>query len=147
MTPDAPGIRATVDANVLVVAPLSAASPPGIIHDAWQAGRFELVISQHIIDEVERTHLKAYFQARLSNDQMTRLHYLLRYHATVVPITATVTGVATHPEDDLVLATAVSGGVDYLVTGDERFRARVPSYQAIELVNPARFLAILGWSI
>jgi predicted nucleic acid-binding protein len=54
-----------------------------------------------------------------------------------------VSGVATHPEDDLVLATAVSAGADYLVTGDIRFRTRVPSYQGISLVSPSEFLAII----
>jgi predicted nucleic acid-binding protein len=55
----------------------------------------------------------------------------------------TVAGVATHPEDDLVLATALSAGADYLVTGDRRFRTRVPHYQGVTLVSPAEFLAII----
>jgi len=54
-----------------------------------------------------------------------------------------VSGIATHPEDDLVLATALSAGADYLVTGDRRFRTRVPHYQGITLISPAEFLAII----
>jgi len=65
-------------------------------------------------------------------------------HATLYPITVTITGVATHPEDDLVLATALSAGADYLVTGDRRFRARVPRYQGVIVISPADFLIILG---
>jgi putative PIN family toxin of toxin-antitoxin system len=142
--PGTSSLRATVDANVLVVAPLSVASPPGLIHDAWQADRFELVISEHILDEVARTHRKLYFHARLSDADIADFADLLRRRATIVEITVVVQGVATHPEDDLVLATALSGGVDYLVTGDERLRARVPTYQEITVVSPAQFVAILG---
>jgi putative PIN family toxin of toxin-antitoxin system len=141
-------IRATIDANVLVVAPTQLASrptPPRLVLDAWQAGRFDLVISDHVLSEVARTHTKPYFRARLSDADVDDFRLLLGSRAIVVPITAHVQGIATHPEDDLVLATAVSGGVDYLVTGDERFRPRVPSYRGIKLVSPAQFLTILGW--
>jgi uncharacterized protein len=136
--------RATIDTNVLVVAPINASSPPGIIYDAWQAGRFELVISQQILDEVDRTHQKTYFQDRLSPSQIQRLYLLLRNQATLIQITVSVQGVATHPEDDLILATAVSGNVDYLVTGDERLRFRVPTYRGIRVVSPAQFVTLLG---
>ena len=122
---------ATIDANVLVVAPLNASSAPGLIRQAWEAGRYELVLSEHLLDEVARTHRKPYFQARLSDADIDDFTNLLRSHATIVPITAIVQGVATHPEDDLVLATAVSGNVDHLVTGHERLRARVPTYRGI----------------
>ena len=137
---------ATVDANVLVVAPLNRVTPPRLIVSAWLAGRFELVISAHILDEISRTHTKRYFRDRLSDADIDYFHGLLRSRATIVPITAVVRGVATHPEDDLVLATAVSGNVDYLVTGDERLRARVPSYRGIPVISPAQFVAILGLS-
>ena len=96
------------------------------------------------MNEVSRTHQKPYFRARLSDADIDDFANLLRNQATIVPITALVRGVATHPEDDLILATAVSGNVDYLVTGDERLRTRVPSYQGISVVSPAEFVAILG---
>jgi predicted nucleic acid-binding protein len=64
-------------------------------------------------------------------------------HAQRVSITVAVSGVATHPEDDLVLATAISAGADYLVTGDRRFRTRIPRYRSVLLLSPAEFLAVL----
>ena len=138
--------RATLDANVLVAAPLSRVSPPRLIVSAWLAGRFELVVSEHILDEVTRAHAKRYFRDRLNVAGIDYYHGLLRDRATVITITAIVQGVATHPEDDLVLATAVSGNVDDLVTGDERLRTRVPSYCGISVVSPAQFVTILGLS-
>jgi len=59
-------------------------------------------------------------------------------------IAVQVAGVATHPEDHLVLAAAISARVDYLVTSDRRFRTRVPRYEGIVLLSPAEFLTILG---
>ena len=69
---------------------------------------------------------------------------LLTKVAEQVAIRRRVTGAATHPEDDRILATALSAHVDYLVTGDQRLRDRVPSFQGIPLVSPAAFLDVLN---
>ncbi len=49
---------------------------------------------------------------------------------------------ATHPEDDLVLATAVSAAADYLVTGDKQLQ-RLGGYHGVAIVSPRDFLALL----
>ena len=54
-------------------------------------------------------------------------------------LTVEVAGVASHPEDDLILATAVAGGASFLVTGDRRPRA-VGTFQQITLLSPREFL-------
>jgi predicted nucleic acid-binding protein len=41
-----------------------------------------------------------------------------------------------------VLATAVSGGAGYIVTGDKRLRA-VSSYQGVSILSPRDFLHLL----
>ncbi len=59
-----------------------------------------------------------------------------------MPITVTVQGVASHPEDDLILATAVSARADYLVTGDRQLLA-LGTFQGVQIVSPRDFVAIL----
>ena len=61
----------------------------------------------------------------------------------VVQITVAVEGVATHPEDDLILATALSGQVEYLVTLDRQLLG-LCSYGGVQIVSPQAFLAILA---
>ncbi len=59
-------------------------------------------------------------------------------------ITETVHNIATHIEDDLILATAVSAKADYLVTGDGPLLQKVgDSYREVNLVTPSEFLQIL----
>lgn len=70
---------------------------------------------------------------------------LLRSAAIVTALTVEVTGVATHPEDDLILATAVAGAAAYLVTGDRRLRA-VGAFQGVAILSPREFLERL-WLI
>jgi putative PIN family toxin of toxin-antitoxin system len=133
-----------LDANTL--APLALAPAIGILAGilaAWRQGRFIVVVSDHLLAEVERTLTNRYFSRRLTQDEAQAYLAYVRSLARHTSITATVTGVATHPEDDLMLATAVSAGADYLVTGDIRFRTRVPHYQGVTLISPADFLAII----
>ncbi len=67
---------------------------------------------------------------------------LLRRHAAVTAIGTEVTKVATHKEDDLVLAAAVSAQADYLVTGDSQLQ-KLENFGGVAIVSPRRFLDIL----
>jgi predicted nucleic acid-binding protein len=50
-----------------------------------------------------------------------------------------VHGVATHSEDDLILATAVSAEADYLVMGDRKLQDLV-TYEGVTIASPRQFL-------
>jgi putative PIN family toxin of toxin-antitoxin system len=138
-------IRATIDTSVLAPAirragQTSYALAP--VLQAWRAGSFELIVSEHILDELQRTLATAYFSRYLtSTDQQAALD-LFRYDATLVELTVSVQGVATHPEDDAILATALSGHADYLVTNDRQL-LRLGVYSSIMIVTPRDFLTIL----
>lgn len=131
--------RAVFDANVLASGVASAGGPPGRLLNLWAIGVFELVVSEHILAEVRRTLRKPYFRARLLPEQSRMALDRLRRHAEIVEITFEVRGVATHPEDDLVLATAVSAGSAYLVSGDQGL-LRLGAYEGVTIVRPRAFL-------
>ena len=60
----------------------------------------------------------------------------------MTPISLEVHGIATHPEDDLVLATAISGGADYLVTGDAHL-INLRVYKGVQICSPRDFLWVI----
>jgi putative PIN family toxin of toxin-antitoxin system len=91
------------------------------------------------LEELERTFQKPYFRRYLTAKQSARFLLLLRKRATVSPITVVVHGIATHPEDDRILATAISAKADYLVTGDTKLQ-RLGTYKAVTILSPRRFL-------
>ncbi len=138
-------IAVVFDTNTLasgIVGSQNPASPPGTLYNAWRRGAFSLVVSEHILTELRRTLEKPYFQRRISPDDARAVDALLRRFARVVPITAHVAGMASHPEDDLVLATALSAGVPYLVSGDEGLQ-RVGHYQGVTILSPRAFRDLL----
>jgi predicted nucleic acid-binding protein len=67
---------------------------------------------------------------------------VLRTAAVVTPLTVDVTGVATHPLDDFILATAIASGAYYLVMGDRKLRA-ITAFQGVTILTPREFLARL----
>lgn len=133
-----------LDTNVLASGTVTAKTTPGQILDYWRAGRFNLAVSEFIIDELKQTFNKTYFQKRVRIARITKIIDLLQNETIVVPIKVSVHGAATHPEDDLILATALSAKADYLVTGDGPLLRKVGStYQGLSLVTPNDFLQIL----
>jgi putative PIN family toxin of toxin-antitoxin system len=135
-------IRAVLDATTIVAAFPAPAGTLAALMDHWKAGLFSLVISEHLLAEVGRAWTKPYWQDRLGTAQIAGALALLRQEAEIVPITTEVVGVATHPEDDAVLATAVSAGADYLVTSDKQLQ-RLGSYAGVRILSPRDFLAVL----
>lgn len=111
---------AALDANIIASASITDRTPPGQILEAWRHEQFRLILSEHLLEELRRTLQKAYFRSRLPPDRCAEFLDRLVTYATVVPLTVSVQGVASHPEDDLVLATALSGHAEYLVTGDRQ---------------------------
>ena len=138
-------IRAVLDANVLasgITAIRNRESTPGALMRLWQARAFELVLSEPLLAEVVRSLRDPYFRRRLSPAKLSRAAALLRFRSTLIPLTVSVSGVATHPEDDVILATASSAGVDHLVTGDQKLQ-RLGTYQCLQILSPRDFLDLL----
>lgn len=139
-------IRAVLDANTIVSGMVrfhSGTSPPVLILQAWVREEFALLISDWLHDEVTRTLSKPYFQAHVEPEVLDTVTTALQDVAISVPISINVIGLATHPEDDLVLATARSAGADYLVTGDKQLQ-RLVNVGGVAIVSPREFLTRLA---
>jgi putative PIN family toxin of toxin-antitoxin system len=135
-------VRVVIDTNTLAsgaIAPAGGALATLIT--SLRAGSFELFLSKFILEELARTLTKPYFRQRVSPADVRTYFLMIAAAATLVPITAIVRGVASHPEDDLILATAVSARAHYLVTGDRQLQA-LGSYQRVSILSPSDFVAL-----
>lgn len=136
-------MRVLLDTNVLAVCIVSAIRPtstaPTRIWKRWLDRQFDLLISQHVIDELDRAFDDPWSATRIPLQVREYEKAKLLHNAEMVGVTILIANVASHPADDLVLSAAVSGKADYLVTGDAEFR-RVGEYQGVKLRTPAEFL-------
>ncbi len=138
-------IDVVLDTNVLASGVAGFPNPDsttGELLRRWRARAFVLVVSEHILAELDRTFANRYFTSRLSDEQITAAMETLRSSAVIQTVTVRVAGIATQPKDDLVLATALSAGVDYVITGDKPLQA-LSRYLSLTILSPRQFLDLL----
>ena len=138
-------IRAVLDTNVLVSSILSPSAVPGRIVRAWECHAFELCLSEplflEVVEVLRRPHIRK--MARLGAGQIEELLELLLRIATIVPGPLRIEPVvADDPDDDVVLATAVAGRADVIVSGDRHLLA-IREHRSIPIVTPRQFLDLL----
>jgi predicted nucleic acid-binding protein len=75
-------------------------------------------------------------------NEIAQLRQFLESELVSIQITVEVHGLATHPEDDLILATEASARADHLVTGDRQLLA-LGSHAGALIVSPRQFLTVL----
>ncbi len=146
-------MRAVLDTNVLVSAAIRKDGNPDQI--VRLAGRkFELLTSKYILTEVTqvlaRKHIQAKYLSYLMAQDRRLLEQNLRAIAKTVMVKAKTTtrlrgAVPDDPEDEPVLACAVEGEANYLVTGDPHLLA-LQTFGGIKIVTPAQFLEVLEHS-
>ncbi|MFN8678241.1 MAG: putative toxin-antitoxin system toxin component, PIN family [Thermomicrobiales bacterium] len=129
----------TLDTNVLGPGLIGETGAAARLTRLWSDGAFVLVVSDHILAELERSYTDPYFAARVPSERAAALVNVVRNDATVVELSAEVQGVATHPEDDLVLATAISGEASVLCTRDKQL-LKLRTFEGIEILSPGEFL-------
>lgn len=135
-------IVAVLDTNVLAPGFVGTTSVSVQLVNLWRSGGYELVVSEHLLDELSRAYADSYYRSRVSADQAARILALLRTDAHLTSLSVAVTGVATQSKDDLVLATALSAGAAYLATHDRQL-LKLETYRGLQIVPPGRLLALL----
>jgi putative PIN family toxin of toxin-antitoxin system len=133
-------LRVVLDANVIISALLSRSGSPAVVLRAWQAGRFELIVSELLLAELERAFAYPKLRRRISADEAEALTSWLRRFATVAPDPGAPPPLrSADPGDDYLLALA-SAEDALVVSGDDHLlslRDRLPIY------TPASFLSLL----
>lgn len=111
-------MRVVLDSNIFLSALLSPHGPPHRIYQAWRQSRFELLASPVQIDELRRASRYPKFRGIL---QPHRVGHMLNNLQRATIIDRLPGGYeAADPDDAWLLALAVAGRTDYLVTGDRR---------------------------
>jgi putative PIN family toxin of toxin-antitoxin system len=131
-----------LDINALASAVGPTIGPPALALHAGLRGEYDLVLSEAMIDVFARVLRKPYFARFVAPDRVAALCADLSALAELVLPDSTIRGIAADAEDDLVLATAIAGSADYLVTGDAGFLLLDP-FRDIRIVTPSHFLDVL----
>ncbi len=137
-------IRAVLDTNVLVSGLMGAKGAPRQALDAWLEGQFTLVTSLYLVDEF--VHVLQYpriaERLQVTEDELAAILAALLSQAEVVPEQLQLPGVTRDPKDDAVVACAVEGSADYIVSGDQDLLV-LDRYESVTVVTPRHFMKVL----
>lgn len=141
-------MRVTLDTNVPIAALLKPGSDAYRLIQAAREGRITLVTSEPLLEELADVAVRPYFRGKgVSPEAVAEMIVLLRQISAIIPVQGNVT-VCEDPDDNIVIETAVHGGVMMLVTADKHLtRAKaVADYLdqwGIKVVSITSLLAIL----
>ena len=114
-------MRVILDTNVLLGALISPSGPPDTIYRAWRAARFELVTSAAQLDELRRVSRYPKLKTILPAHRVGTMVNNMQRAIVLAPLPPLPDGIeASDPNDAFLMAMALAGEADYLVTGDRR---------------------------
>jgi putative PIN family toxin of toxin-antitoxin system len=137
-------MRVVFDSNVIVSSFISPYGAPAKVRDAFYQDRFELVVSPPLLAEYR--HVLAYPRVAsrhgLSPADIDEIVEGFRQVSLVVELADIPNVIPEDPDDDMVVATAVAGSADYIISGDDDLH-RLGSFRGIQVLSPAAFLLLL----
>lgn len=138
-------LKAVADSTVLVSAFLRKEGLSAVLLRQAAGGAFALSLSQAIVTEtetvlLEREHIRRRYP--YSNDDVAAFCQTLRGSFPLLTDLPQLTGIVRDPKDDMVIATALTAQVSYLVTRDDDLLSLNP-YEGITILSPEAFMGLL----
>ena len=125
-------LRIVIDTNIWIRALLGGRVTLPVFR-AWQAGKFQVVVSQPLLDELDKVWQRPRLKNRINAEHAVILLEQLNWRGIMVEPT-TIPPRCRDPKDHPVLATAIDGRADAIVSGDadlrddDKLRAEMESY-------------------
>lgn len=143
--PEQPKLQAVLDTNVFVSGLMGVVSPPRQIVNAWLDGDFILVTSLYLIDELNHvlSYPRVVDRLRVSDAEVEAILAALLSQAEMVPGKLKLPGVTRDPKDDPVVACAVEGKADYIVSGDQDLLV-LEIFQGVQIITPRQFVELIS---
>jgi putative PIN family toxin of toxin-antitoxin system len=135
-------VRAVIDTNLFVSGLFANQGYTYQLQELWLAGTFELVVSEQILSEIQRTLQKPPIKQRLllQDGEETVITELIRAKATIVTTDRYQTDkIAEDPTDNKFLACALEADAHYVVSGDNHLLA-LKHFHRIQIVDAKTFV-------
>ncbi|MFQ5976325.1 MAG: putative toxin-antitoxin system toxin component, PIN family [Candidatus Hydrothermarchaeales archaeon] len=131
-------VKVVLDTNVIVSALHFGGNPDKILSLANE-GVIELLISPFILDEVVKVLQR---QFDWGDEKIEITLGAIKEITTLVHPTSKLSVIKEKDSDNRVLECAISGGADFVVSGDAKHILPIKKYQGIRILKPAEFLAL-----
>jgi uncharacterized protein len=113
-------LKIVVDTNIWIRALLGGRMTLPVLR-AWQAGAFQVLVSQALMDELDNVWRRPRLKSRINAQHAMALLEQLHWRGIWVEL-ATIPPRCRDPKDHPVLSTAIDGKADAIVSGDADLR-------------------------
>ena len=128
-------MRIVLDTNVIVSGFISPNGPPARLLGAWLEGDFWLVTSNFQLDELARVLTYDRVQERLAAGEAEDFLKNVSARADVMGDDLPEIELSADPDDNLILATAVAGKANLIVSGDKADMIGLGNIEGIPIVT------------
>ncbi len=137
--------RVVIDTNVLISGIIQKSGFPFKVVKLWEDEVIVLITSVATIKEAERVlnYPKIRKKYALTSDDIRHTISNLLKYSTLVEDPPIPNVIDEDPDDNKILATALAGKADYIISGDTHLLT-LKNYRGIEIVTPKRFCEIVG---
>ena len=135
-------MRVVLDTGILIAALITRDTPPDQLYQLWRKRRFTLVTSESQLDEFRGVTRYRKLRRFLKAHEAETLVRRVRSRVAVVSELPEI-DLVDDPGDNLVLATAIAGEADYLVTGDRRHLLHLKKAQRTRILTARELTELL----
>ena len=135
-------MRAVLDTSVFISAFISRDRPPYRALALWLEGRFELVTSNWQLEEIRRVSRYERVRPLVTAHDVGRTINALRLKARVLEDLPEV-AYSPDPDDNPIVAAALVGRAEYLVTGDKADLLALGSVRGVRIATARAFVELL----
>jgi hypothetical protein len=127
-------VRIVLDTNVLIGALITKGTPPDRLCQAWLRGEIELVTSAAQLAEVADVLARPRLQKYLDADEAAAIVENIDTRAVIVDAPPDV-DFSPDPKDNPILAAAIAGKADLIVSGDKKHMLALGAVEGIPIVT------------
>ena len=127
-------MRVVLDTNILIGALITKGTPPDSLYQAWLRDEFELVTSLAQLSEMARVIVRPRLRRFVDADEAAAIVENIAARAVVLR-GLPVVDLSADPDDNPILATAIAGKANLLVTGDKKHLLTLGVVEGIPVVT------------
>ena len=135
-------LRLVIDTNLLISALIRKNTAPYALYKAWRDGVFELITSLEQLEELGRVmnypKLRKYFSTEEAHDM---LNGVATYGNIVINLP--VVTYSPDPDDNLILASAIAGKANYIISGDKTDMLALGKVENIPIITARNAIELL----
>lgn len=135
-------MRIVLDTGILVSALITKNTPPDMLYQAWRKRQFTLVTSHEQLDELVRV-LSYKKLERFINQAESRVLLDGLHRMAEIAVDLPNVDLSADPDDNKIIATAIAGKADYLVSGDKADLLSLGSAHDITIITARHMVEIL----